>query len=376
MPNASKLNSDFATLLRSGAGRWDDLGLTPAEFLDACVTRDITGLVHERLDADQPADWPLTIRETLSGRARADAARELVHRKETAAVLKALDAHRIRPILFKGTALAYDVYRAPHLRPRSDTDLLVPRSHVESTRQILESLGYFSTVYCDGELLFCQFELQKHDEFGINHALDVHWKISTQSIFADLLTYEELEAQARPVPALGPHARCAGPLHALLLACLHPVMHHRNAECLIWIYDVHLIASRLSTAELDRFVELARSKRVLAICAHVLATSRARFGTCLSAPLTRMLDAAPSDEPTAVYLEEDRRWHNELFANLSGLPRWRDRVRLLREVLLPAPTYIRRAYGVSPGSLSTLLLPLLYIHRSVRGGLNVLAGRK
>jgi Uncharacterised nucleotidyltransferase len=376
VPNASRFDGDLATLLTVGAGRWDDLRVTPAEFIDACATWDVTGLVHERLDACQPVDWPLTVRETLASRARMHAARELVHRKETANVLKALVAHQIHPILFKGTALAYDVYGAPYLRPRSDTDLLIPRSHIEATRHVLEVLGYSSTVYCDGELLFCQFEFQKKDEFGIDHALDVHWKISTQSVFADLLTYEELDAQARSVPALGPHARCAGPLHALLLACLHPVMHHRNTHRLIWIYDVHLLASRLSEAELDQFGELATSKRVLAICAHVLATARARFGTFLPEPLTRRLNDAPDDEPSAVYLQQDRRWPHELSSNLRGLTRWRDRVRLLREVLLPAPAYMLRTYGLAPRTLGTLVLPVLYLHRGLRGGVNVLTGRK
>jgi hypothetical protein len=88
------------------------------------------------------------------------------------------------------------------------------------------------------------------------------------------------------------------------------------------------------------------------------------------------LKDAPDDEPTAVYLLHDRRWHHELSSNLRGLRRWRDRVRLLREVLFPAPSYMQRTYGLAPGSLGTFLLPMLYLHRGLRGGMNVLAGRK
>jgi hypothetical protein len=139
---------------------------------------------------------------------------------------------------------------------------------------------------------------------------------------------------------------------------------------------VHLLASRLSAAELDRFADLAASRRVLAICRHVLSVSRAQFGTCLPDSLMRRLESASEAEPTAVYLRQDRRWHNELSSNLHSLPRWRDRIRLLREVFFPTPTYMQRSYGIAPGSFGTLLLPLFYFHRVLRGGLNVLSGRK
>jgi hypothetical protein len=85
---------------------------------------------------------------------------------------------------------------------------------------------------------------------------------------------------------------------------------------------------------------------------------------------------APEDEPTAVYLQPDRRWHNELSSNLRGLRRWRDRIRLLREILFPERIYMQRTYGLASGSLGTLLLPVLYLHRGLRGGVKVLAGRK
>jgi hypothetical protein len=316
------------------------------------------------------------VREPLAEQSRADAARELLRRRETENALSALAAEGVYPILLKGTPLAYEVYPAPHLRTRTDTDLLILRAHVETARRALGRLGYTSSLLCDGELLFCQFELEKTDEFGVQHAFDVHWKISTQSVFADLLTYDELAAEARPVPALGPPARCPGFVHALLLACLHPAMHHRNVARLVWLYDVHLLASRLSATELDRFVDLATSKRVLAICRHALSTSHALFGTSLPESLLRRMDDVEGDEPTAAYLQTSRRWHNELASNLGGLPDWGRRFKLLREVLFPAPGYIHRAYGVAPGRLATLLLPVFYLHRVFRGGVNVLVGRK
>src|SRR5207247_7758588 len=104
---------------------------------------------------------------------------------------------------------------------------------------------------------------------------------STQPTFANLLAYDELMHDSAPVPALGPRARTAGPLHALLLACVHPVMHHQNVESVLWTYDVHLLASRLSAADLDRFVGMVRRKDMTAICARELRLTQRMYGTAI-----------------------------------------------------------------------------------------------
>ena len=299
--------------------------------------------------------------------------REALRRRELVAALDVLGTAGIRPILLKGTPLAYTVYEEPSLRPRSDTDVLIRRDEREAVRTLLRSAGYTVTNLSDGEFLFHQFELAKEDALGFTHALDVHWKISAESIFADVLGYEELAAESRPVPALGPHARGAGPVHGLLLACIHPAMHHRNWERLIWLYDIHLLASRLAPAELDCFAALAVERRVAAICARELALTRSRLGTQLS---DRTLAAlAASEEPSAAYLERGRRWSDELQSNLRGLPRWRDRLKLLREVAFPAPGYMLRAYRLD-GMAAGALLPALYVHRGLTGLWKVLLGRK
>ena len=53
-----------------------------------------------------------------------------------------------------------------------------------------------------------------------------------------------------------------------------------------------------------------------------------------------------------------------------------DRVRLLREVLLPSPSYMLGAYGLRGKPLGTWLLPALYVHRNVRGAWKILTGKK
>jgi hypothetical protein len=178
------------------------------------------------------------------------------------------------------------------------------------------------------------------------------------------------------VPALGPHAWTASRVHALLLACVHPAMHHRNVERLIWVYDVHLLASGLPPEHLDRFAAMAVGKQVGTICAHQLGLARTRFGTLISDGLIARLVTRRENERSAGYLKLGRRWHDELLSSLRGLPRWRDRLRLVREVLLPAPAYLLAAYGLTNRTVGLALSPALYVHRGVRGFWKVLVGRK
>lgn len=368
----------LAALLRGERIPWTAFATSSAEeFLGVCHAQGVIGLVHQRIRA-LPAGcaWPLDVREALEHAVRARAVHELVQRAELCAVLDALEADGLAPILMKGTALAYSVYDEPASRPRVDTDLLIRRDDVDRFRRVMAGLGYVQPLHCGGDLVFCQFPLSKTTKAGMVHRFDCHWKISTQSMFADVLSFDEVAGRATAVPALGPHARTLASLDALLLACIHPVMHHRHAGLLVWTYDVHLLASSLSDGDFERFAATAIEKRVSTICAHQLRIAEAAFGTHVSDVAMRAMTAMRRPEPTAVYLEPDRRWLDELLSSVRGLPRWRDRLRLLREVVFPDPAYMLKAYGIASSSAAIAMLPLLYIHRLLFGAWKAVVGHK
>lgn len=366
----------LAAMLRGEAVPWQTLGVAPAEAVEACEREGISCLVHARLSSqDGGCDWPPAVARSLAQLSRARSAAELLIEREIAAVLDLLGAEGIHPVLLKGAPLAYTVYAMPAGRPRDDTDLIIRRDEVERLSLILAERGYVAPPLCGGELLFCQFQLTKRDRFGITHSFDVHWKISTQAVFADLLTYEELAQVSRSIPVLGANARAPEPVYALLLACIHPVMHHRNEAPLIWVHDVHLLASQLSTAQFVQFSTLARAKRIGTVCARQLSMARARFHTRIPDEVLNDL-AGCEAEPSAEYLRLGRRWHDELFSSLRALPGWTNRVRLLREVVVPSSRYMFDAYGIERHGGGRALLPALYVHRAMSGAWKVLTCRK
>jgi hypothetical protein len=321
-----------------------------------------------------PPGWPIEVQDALARRVRGQAAAELVIERELVAVFDALTAEGVLPIVLKGTALAYSIYDAPWMRPRVDTDVLIRADQADVVRRVLGARGYSSPLHSGGELLFCQFPLRRFD--GVEHWFDFHWKISTQSVFAEVLTYEEVDGRTVPLPALGARTRVLAPVDALLLACIHPVMHHRNVETLIWMYDVHLLAAALSETEFEQFAAMAVAKQVAAICARQLARAQAAFGTAIPDEVVRRLAAAGAVEPSAAYLRPDRQWIDEIVSSLRGLPRWRDRARLVREILMPPPSYILQSYGIASSPLTAALVPVLYTHRLLVGGWKAIAGQK
>ena len=98
---------------------------------------------------------------------------------------------------------------------------------------------------------------------------------------------------------------------------------------------------------------------------------------CVRAPasLVRHLSAA-SGEPSAAYFASQRRWRHELASSLRGSPRFADRIKLLREVLLPGQDYMLARYGLRGKPLAAWLLPVLYVHRNARGAWKILSGKK
>ena len=362
-------------LLRGHTPSWTDVGASPLRVVNCCESLEVVALVHDRLRRGTTEhNWPSDVCDALENRSRMAAAQELVRIVETQRVLELLAARRVFPIVFKGAALAHIVYDSPASRPHADIDLLVTRDEIQTVRDVLSAAGYREPPLSDGELIFCQFQMAMRDRFGIHHVFDIHWKISMQTLFADVLTYDEIVAESVPLAALGRHARTTSGPHALILACIHPVMHHRNYPRLIWLCDIDRLVRRMSPAALHRFATIALDRGVVNICLRQLRAVHERFATPIPDDVIGALGRCSSAESSAVYLRPGRRWHHELVSNLRGLGNWTDRARLLREVLLPSPHYVLETYQL--GAAGRALLPALYIHRCMKGAVNILIGRK
>jgi hypothetical protein len=220
-----------------------------------------------------------------------------------------------------------------------------------------------------GRLATYQTAYARRSRYGIDHVVDVHWRISNSQLLAGILTHDQAARRAVPVPALGQRALSLCPVYALLLACAHRAAHEHAPyyvdgvphDRLIWLYDIHLLVSRMSAQELQEFVELAAAKRVRALCAAGLMRAVECFGTPLPEVFLATLLQGSEKDPSAVYLRSGPL--GMALEELRSLPDWGSRGRYVKEHLYPPADYMLRKYGRS----SRAWLPLLYAHRALRG---------
>lgn len=300
------------------------------------------------------------------------AAIELVRTRELNRVLDGLSGSGIEALVLKGAALAHSLYPSPPMRPRADADLLIPADRRETVDRSLAELGYEKCNSVTGKLVSYQHGYVHCDRFGIEHVLDIHWRISNSQQFSRVLDYETLEKRSLSVPALGKHARALAMSDALLLACMHRIHHlhrpfrigglsTRGVDRLIWIYDIHLLLEAMSYDELLAFARMSEQNRMLAVSRDGVMNAVRYFGTRVPERLLDALRSSTSGDDSERYLQTGR---SRAFSNeLSSLPRWRDRLSLLGEHLFPPVEYMLAKYSVR----NRAWLPILYVQRGIHG---------
>ncbi len=218
-----------------------------------------------------------------------------------------------------------------------------------------------------------QASFSRQNRLGVGQHLDIHWKINNAQIFASTLTFEELAAEAIPLPSLSPIALGLSRLHSLLLACMHRSGHAHApfyelgepiyaGDHLLWAYDIHLLFTALSAEERSAFCNLAVSKRIAVFCLDGLNAATAAFGDKGDyAKFSALEDAAQREKIDVRRLSESRMaW---FLANLRSLPEAGQKLRLVRETVFPSPSYMRRKYETE----NSMMVAYFYLHRLIAG---------
>lgn len=290
-------------------------------------------------------------------------------------VLITLCSKGVEPVLFKGTALAYDLYANPVWRARGDTDMIVAIGDSSRTADALVSLGFRRGHRLGGELASYQDCYIFTTQDRSTHMIELHRRINNSQLLSHLFSYGELRAKAVALPRLCEGALAAGTEHALLLACMHKATHRHNpyyvdgaahygGDRLIWLYDIYLLARSFTAGNWEEVVRLASIKGLCATTLDGIERATARFGQCCPDEVRRQL--ARTGEPVALYLGAGRLRQSWIdFCTIEG---GSNRLRFAREVILPPSEYMRAKYGKTHPAL----LPLRYAHRAVTGAKKLL----
>ena len=296
--------------------------------------------------------------QTLEQRAGA-VALSLTRTAETCRLLGCLHEADVPALVVKGAHVEWTCYAQPHQRERSDTDILVRHRDVAAAGAALSAAGYTPALQPGGTLAVAQRTWLRTDAAGVDHAIDLHWRLSNVQLFRSALEWDELWSARSAIPPLGPHGHGPSLGHALILACIHRLAHHARSPRQVWLDDIHLMCGLLDEWQWRVVTALARSRGLGAAVAASLHDASATCGTRVPERVLRDLET-----PTATSREVVRfiaRPRTRLGVALSD---WRhlglrERMTFIRDHVFPAPSYIRDRYDVS----SAPAIAWMYLHR-------------
>ena len=307
------------------------------------------------------ADWKNlseNFRVALLEQLRSSAAIEMVRARDLSGLLEAFEKRGITALVIKGGALAYTHYDEPFLRTRCDTDIFIDLGDIRKTRKVFLDLGY----KLDGQIYKShQFNGSKFS-FGmwaINY--DVHSRLNNCAEYARIISYASARKESLAIPALG-DARTLGPVHTLLLACMHRAGNpDHDPDRLIWLYDIHLLVSVMPDVQLLRFAQLAVAEHIQGICREAIDKASLYFATRVPAKVQEVLLLPGPDR--SPFQRFSRSQLALIFDDLKELPDAASRWELVREFLFPSEKYLLTRYGKEGRGW----LPFLYL-RYVFGG--------
>lgn len=279
---------------------------------------------------------------------------EAVQRRAIGEVLDAAAGARL--LFFKGASLAYSTYAAPFARMRQDWDILVPEGDAATVERALLRCGFAKDLKTPGRIRVRQHSYRRDVGEG-ECAVDLHTGVFNAPGMAARVRFEALYESGMPLPALHRSARGTSEADALVIACLHRLVHHSGDPRLIWDYDVHLLVQRLRAA-FDDVMARAAAWRVEALVAREISRVASRLDAPLPPEVAEGIRRVPPDAEG--FARENRSRAADFMLDWRALG-WRDRVALVRETFLPDPAFVRASSG------SSMPLPWLYVRRLAKG---------
>lgn len=296
--------------------------------------------------------WPSRIQQELAGAAKAETAFQLLRDNYIRRFLTECQVRQVEPVFFKGYALGQTVYPNPCTRPSVDVDLIVKPGDIDTIVGILESQGFQLFAPYRGKLHSNEVVCRRTVN-GVSLEFDCHFAINNRPLLAKLLNYDELKARAVPIEMKtansGERIDSLVPCleHSLFLACIHKVAHN-NTEDLLWLSDFSHIANAMDQSQIEAFLRLCQDKMASRICAAGIRSAGSSLRHRDLCAIAKQLDSdSKPNEPTAVYLRDNRSSGGDAFVRWNSLETLRKKAYYLAELLFPKRSFLVWKYGAN-----------------------------
>ena len=356
-------------VLRGEMTRWSalDKRISSEDFLSRCQHHGVQALLyHQAQGRGEWIEWPDDIRRALEQQSKAGTAQEMLRSYYLSKLLGKFSEHEVRCLLLKGEALAYTHYLIPGTRARGDSDLFIHIDDVFIAQSLVDEMGLHIV---SPKLRTHQFTVMQSESAVGAFVFDVHWRMLNNPRYARLMSFDEVYDRSVVVPDLY-CTRVPCTADALLLACMHRLgSKNHDRDRLIWIYDIHLLISSMTTAEQTEFAAKAVELDVQEECMDGIVRSCTWFCTRVAAEALELLKAPGQQQNLSTRFNRSNL--ALLLDDAQRLPDLQSRKLLLCELVLPPATFLEMKYGKS----GRWWWPVLYTRHIIEGFLKRLTLR-
>ncbi|MEK9821440.1 MAG: nucleotidyltransferase family protein [Gammaproteobacteria bacterium] len=317
--------------------------------------RELTEALYPLCEAEGLIAIAPVIAEAVQVRHQADlheaVAAEMTRCRHDAAVLAALAEAGIATLVFKGGALAHTHYESSWHRTRSDIDILVREADTEAAIERLAQLGYSAGDSIPGRVSIAELAFYKTLEFGVVHAVDLHWRFNSSWHLARLVAFDDLWPTRQPIPGVG--GFCPAPAWSLIIAALHRIAHEHytsyeidgqskvEGDLTLWAYDASLIAGTMNTEDWQWLQTLCIERDLAEPVIALIDRASELFEVDVPDDVLASLQAAR--RRSGVFSTQG--FLSKLLQSFLAVPGARLRLAWLREQLFPPSIYMRDVYG-------------------------------
>lgn len=378
---AHNIDERLAAALRGEIVEWDE-GPLDEEFFALFVERLRFHGIAALIDAKEAnsRNWPEPLRKIIAEEVRLQRLWEDTHREVLLPVLARFAEAGIEAVVMKGTALAYQLYENPIMRPRGDTDVMIASEQRSRAAKILQECG-LSLVPVEGELIGQEI-WRSPERFGFTHFLDLHWGAHTSPALRKVLGETFLLERAVPLSALSPSAK-APRLAALFLGCAINQANHAKTGFdlegrrvtgegrLGWAYDIHLFMRCMAPDDWEEATDFALRAQIAPSVLKAMQQAHETLGTVLPDDVVRALSAQQKPDAINVYFDQHAT-HRGVMMDLRHAGSLRNFLTLMRKHLFPDRERMKRLRPDYPD----WPLPLLQLRRIASYPIRRISGKR
>lgn len=213
------------------------------------------------------------------------------HMKEMENVLKEFNKANIDVLVLKGLVIR-DLYNSPTLRTMSDADIVVKKSNLEKSKEVLTKVGYTEYKQTPNDFMFIKSGCLP---------IELHWDLADDHFFKQISKFEEdMWPNILPVNIGKAYANEMGLEDLAIFQCIHMAKHivYRGFGIRHLIDFTLLVNKRGSEIEWVNFLDRCKKYGIYKFVLQVILTCNALFDMSIPSEIEFILNEDKS------YLDE------------------------------------------------------------------------